>query len=68
MLTDQHNIHQGSYNEGDFQEVSLYHRRALHFFFNLHYFYMTFIDTGAPVIFSATYVGPNFEGKNSWHF
>lgn len=32
MLTNQHNIHQVSYNEGNFQAVCLYCRRALHTF------------------------------------
>jgi len=31
-LTNQHNIHQVSYNEGNFQAISLYPRRALHTF------------------------------------
>jgi len=32
ILTNQHNIHQVSYNEGNFQAVSLYRRKALHTF------------------------------------
>jgi hypothetical protein len=66
MLTNQHNIHQVSYNEGNFQELSLYRSRALHTLpLNYAISIRHLLIQGAPVIYSATYMGPNFEEKKN---
>lgn len=63
MLTNQHNIYQVSYNEGNFQAVCLYCRRVLHTFSLNNTFSMWHLLIQVPLLSILPHIMvSNFEG------